>query len=329
MIPSTLPPSFQWVNRFRRYEGNPILRPSGNGYCADAIFNPGATVKDGRVHMICRCINFANEAVSKKNWSVSNFGWAHSDDGFSFTMSPESIPEFTWTPDSPYQGGFEDPRLQKIGDTWILTYTSVYPQPDGKFNAMTPGCAALSKDLIHWNLIGEILPGRAIAIIDHKINGKYWAYWGNYGIYPAWSDDLIHWDFTQEPVLAPRPGLFDSQLCESAAAPIVNDDGILLIYNGSRCTEDAQEMVRRITPNYIPCFTKAFYSVGWALFDPKEPLKVIARAEQPFLQPERLYEFYGISDYTCFAQGLVNFKGKHILYYGCADMRIAAAYAEE
>lgn len=135
---NTLPKSFQWINHFRRYEGNPILRPSGSGYCADAVFNPGATVKDGKIRMICRCINFANKAPSTRNWSVSCFGWAESVDGFHFDLRPEPIPEFTVRPGNPYQGGFEDPRLQKIGDTWMLTYTGVYPEPAGKFNKMPP-----------------------------------------------------------------------------------------------------------------------------------------------------------------------------------------------
>ncbi len=325
---NTLPKSFQWINHFRRYEGNPILRPSGSGYCADAVFNPGATVKDGKIRMICRCINFANKAPSTRNWSVSCFGWAESVDGFHFDLRPEPIPEFTVRPGNPYQGGFEDPRLQKIGDTWMLTYTGVYPEPAGKFNKMTPGLAAFSKDLEHWELVGEILPARAIAVTDRKINGKYRAYWGNSEIYPAWSEDLIHWKYSIEPVLKPRPGFFDSELCEAAAAPIVNDDGILLVYNGCEIASEAQRSARLASPSYMPVNSKSFYSVGWALFDRDNPARLIARAAEPFLKPEMLYEFYGIAPFTCFAQGLVEFHNKYILYYGCADMRIAAVYSD-
>ena len=120
---SLLPKSFEWVARLKKYEGNPILRPNANSCAKDAVFNPAATVKDGKVHMLCRCIDFSREAATKNNWSVSTFGWATSEDGFNFTMSPEPVPEFNPGPDSPFQGGFEDPRLVKIGDEWLLTYT--------------------------------------------------------------------------------------------------------------------------------------------------------------------------------------------------------------
>lgn len=163
---------------------------------------------------------------------------------------------------------------------------------------------------------------------DRKINGKYRAYWGNSEIYPAWSEDLIHWKYSIEPVLKPRPGFFDSELCEAAAAPIVNDDGILLVYNGCEIASEAQRSARLASPSYMPVNSKSFYSVGWALFDRDNPTRLIARASEPFLKPEKLYEFYGISPFTCFAQGLVEFHNKYILYYGCADMRIAAVYSD-
>ena len=70
------------------------------------------------------------------------------------------------------------------------------------------------------------------------------------------------------------------------------------------------------------------YSTGWALFDRHDPSRLLARCEEPVLTPERLYEIFGISFYTVFAQGYVEFKGRRFLYYGCADMRIGVATAE-
>ena len=221
---SLLPKSFEWVARLKKYEGNPILRPNANSCAKDAVFNPAATVKDGKVHMLCRCIDFSREAATKNNWSVSTFGWATSEDGFNFTMSPEPVPEFNPGPDSPFQGGFEDPRLVKIGDEWLLTYTGVYREPSGRFNVMTPGLAALSKDLVHWEFLGEVLPSRAIAVTPEKINGKYWAYYDNWCLRLAWSEDLRTWHLLDEPALTQRPGKFDECLfrfirkCSTASA---------------------------------------------------------------------------------------------------------------
>ena len=39
-------------------------------------------------------------------------------------------------------------------------------------------------------------------------------------------------------------------------------------------------------------------------------------------------ELFGIANYTVFSQGFVDFKGKKLLYFGCADMRIGVAVAE-
>ena len=325
---SLLPKSFEWVARLKKYEGNPILRPNANSCAKDAVFNPAATVKDGKVHMLCRCIDFSREAATKNNRSVSTFGWATSEDGFNFTMSPEPVPEFNPGPDSPFQGGFEDPRLVKIGDEWLLTYTGVYREPSGRFNVMTPGLAALSKDLVHWEFLGEILPSRAIAVTPEKINGKYWAYYDNWCLRLAWSEDLRTWHLLDEPALTQRPGKFDECLCESVAAPLISDDGILLLYNGDAGERRAEELARTASPHYLPLHPKMFYSIGWALFDRNDPTRLIARCDEPVIVPDHLYEFYGVADFTCFASGLVEFKGKHILYYGCADMRISAAYAE-
>ena len=112
------------------------------------------------------------------------------------------------------------------------------------------------------------------------------------------------------------------------SAPLLSDDGILLLYNGDAGPQQAETLARAATPHYLPLHPKMFYSIGWALFDRNDPTRLIARCEEPLIVPDRLYEFYGIADFVCFASGLVEFKGKHILYYGCADMRISAAYAD-
>ncbi len=321
MIATQLPESLSWVERFYRYEGNPILRPQGDGFAADLIFNPGATVHDGKVGLLCRGVNMARQPKDESNWGISSLGWAWSSDGLHFQLDSQPVPELSVDGASPYQGGFEDPRLVRIGDEYLLTYT-------GTYNCMnTVGLAAFSRDLMHWDLAGEILPGRAIAVTDRKINGKYWAYWYNWDIRLAVSEDLRHWEVLPESALKPRPGYFDEQTCEAAAAPLVTDDGILLIYNGACCPPAAFDYSRRKLPGYwgAPDF---IFATGWALFDRENPAKLIARCEKPFLTPEKLYEFFGMSNFTIFSQGLVRLPGKYILYYGCDDARIACAISE-
>lgn len=315
-----LPESLSWVNRFKKYSGNPILRPQGDGCAADAIFNPAAIVHDGKVKLLCRAINMARPRP-KDNWSVSSLVWAESDDGFHFKLADR--PAFDPDENSPYQGGFEDPRLVEIDGKYILTFTGV------KDAGHTPGMMAVSDDLEHWDVLGEVLPGRAIAIVNQKIGGKYWAYWGNDPAeHLAWSEDLRTWHVHDQPAFTSRPGCFDGLLCEAAAAPIVTDDGILLFYNGAASHADARAYAERVLPMYEAPHQYNLYSTGWALFDRNDPTRLIARCDRPILEPYEIYELFGIANYTVFSQGFVDFKGKKLIYFGCADMRIGVAVAE-
>ena len=118
----------------------------------------------------------------------------------------------------------EDPRLVQFGDTYYLTYTG-YNKKDAQL------CLATSKDLIHWDRKGVIIPAnkgnwnvkwtKSGAIVPEKIDGKYWMYFlgtsadnkDQAGL--AYSTDLLHWtEATQTPVLPVRPGRFDSRVAE-------------------------------------------------------------------------------------------------------------------
>ena len=65
-----LPAALSWVERFVRYENNPVLRPQGRGFAADLIFNPGAIVKDDTVMLLCRGVDFR---VSRQATSTGAF----------------------------------------------------------------------------------------------------------------------------------------------------------------------------------------------------------------------------------------------------------------
>jgi len=145
---------------------------------------------------------------------TSRLGYAESFDGVHFTRSPRPV----FSPETDYEkdGGVEDPRLQKFGDTYYLTYTG-YSKEDAQL------CLATSLDLIHWERKGVILPAykgnwnvgwtKSGAIVPEQINGKYWMFWlgtaadktDQMGI--SSSTDLIHWtEATKAPVLPRRPG---------------------------------------------------------------------------------------------------------------------------
>ena len=291
---------------WKRATTQPILSPRESGFDAAGAFNPAVIKKDGKFVMLYR----AQDA--KK---TSRLGYAISNDGIHFTAHPEPV----LSPEAEYEkdGGVEDPRLVEIGGTYYLTYTG-YNTKDAQL------CLATSKDLLHWDRKGVIMPAKqgrwntgwtkSGAILTQKIKGKYWMYYmadvrdkpDQTGI--AYSDDLIHWtEALDQPVLQRRAGFFDSRVVEPGPLPIMTKDGILLIYNGA---DD-----------------KLVYKTGWALFDKTDPTKVIARSDKPFFAPETEWEKVGQVPNVVFVEGLVRDGKRWLFYYGGADKHIGVAIA--
>ena len=305
------PPFGKWA----RLSVDPIVSPKGDGFESAGTFNPSVVKKDGKFVMLYR-------AQDRKGTSA--LGYATSDDGIHFTRRPEPV----MVSEAPYEkgGGVEDPRLQKIGDTYYLTYTG-YNNVDGaaadKKDAQL--CLATSSDLVHWQRQGVIMPSfkgkwnvkwtKSGAVVPEKINGKYWMYYladaqgkdTQMGV--AYSDDLLHWtEALDHPILSSRPGSFDSQVVEPGPAPIITPQGIFLIYNGA---DD-----------------KLIYSTGWVLFDKSDPTKVLARSDEPVFAPEKDWEKVGQVPNVVFVEGMVRDGNRWLFYYGGADKNVGVATAQ-
>jgi predicted GH43/DUF377 family glycosyl hydrolase len=247
---------------------------------------------------------------------TSRLGYAVSTDGIHFTRRSQPV----MSPEADYEknGGVEDPRLVKFGDTYYLTYTG-YNKKDAQL------CLATSMDLIHWRRKGIILPAykgnwnvkwtKSGAIVPQKITGKYWMYFlgtskdetDQTGL--AYSTDLIHWtEATMEPVLPKRGGKFDSRVVEPGPAPIITKDGILLVYNGA---DD-----------------KLVYRTGVAVFSLNDPRKLIWRSDEPVFWPERDWEKSGQVPNVVFVEGMVKKDDHYLLYYGGADKYVGVVEAQ-
>jgi beta-1,2-mannosidase len=124
----------------------------------------------------------------------------------------------------------------------------------------------------------------------------------------AWSTDLLSWtEALDRPVLPRRTGAFDSRVVEPGPAPILTNDGILLIYNGA---DD-----------------RLVYRTGWALFDRLDPTRLIARSDAPIFSPEHAWERTGQVPNVVFVEGLVRDGARWLFYYGGADTAIGVAEA--
>ena len=120
-------------------------------------------------------------------------------------------------------------------------------------------------------------------------------------------------------VVFPRIGYFDSDLTECGPPAILTDKGILLLYNGRNRTDDRRDMR----------YPGGTYSAGQLLFDAADPGKVIGRLDVPFFRPMDDFEKSGqYKDGTVFIEGLVYYKSKWYLYYGCADSHVGVAVCD-
>ena len=332
----------------RPEKANPIITPNPSnqfdcpmqdkkiGWEESDVFNPAATIKDGKIYVLYRAEDNSATGIGKR---TSRIGLAESEDGIHMKRrkTPVMYPDKDNMKEYEWEGGCEDPRVTMTEDgLYVMAYTS--------WNRKVARlCIATSRDLVKWEKHGPAFAkayngrfkdifcksGSMLTTIKDgkqvltKIDGKYFMYWGEHAVYAATSDDLVNWtpilDEKNElaTVIKPRPQYFDSALTECGPPAILTDKGIVLLYNGKNQTNDSKRDKR---------FTAGAYCAGQILTDPKEPLKVLQRLDIPFFRPMASFEKSGqYVDGTVFIEGLVFFKNKWYLYYGCADSQVSVA----
>lgn len=332
----------------RPEKANPIITPNPSnqfdcpmqdkkiGWEESDVFNPAATVKDGKIYVLYRAEDNSATGIGKR---TSRIGLAESEDGIHMKRrkTPVMYPDKDNMKEYEWEGGCEDPRVTMTEDgLYVMAYTS--------WNRKVARlCIATSHDLVKWEKHGPAFAkayngrfkdifcksGSMVTTIKDgkqvltKIDGKYFMYWGEHAVYAATSDDLVNWtpilDEKNElaTVIKPRPQYFDSALTECGPPAILTDKGIVLLYNGKNQTNDSKRDKR---------FTAGAYCAGQILTDPKEPMKVLQRLDVPFFRPMASFEKSGqYVDGTVFIEGLVFFKNKWYIYYGCADSQVSVA----
>lgn len=334
---------------FQRPVTAPVITPNPQSVFFDPLrqqtvhwealntFNPATVVRNGKIYVLYRAEDDTGPKIIGMH--TSRLGLASSDDGVHFTRSatPVFYPADDAQKDREWPGGVEDPRVVEAPDgSYVLTYT--------QWNRKTTSIGvATSKDLVHWtkygpaflpsdrpafhsykssSIVTQLVDGHLVAA---KIHGKFWMYWGEVEIHLATSPDLIHWTAIEngkgDPtvLLKRRAGLFDSGFPEVGPPAVLTKNGIVLIYNGKN---GASKGVAGLDPGA--------YSVGEALFSADYPAKLLKRTNEPVFRPELPFERSGqYPTGTTFAEGLVFFKAKWFLYYGCADSFVGVAVAEK
>jgi predicted GH43/DUF377 family glycosyl hydrolase len=341
-----------WSTTFTKPAENPILAADTSYVFLDPladtlvrwqradVFNPGAVVRGDSVYLLFRAEDNPRAILGGR---TSRIGLAASADGIHFTRRPSPVlfPDDDNNQEYESPGGCEDPRVVELPDGSYLMHYTGWNQETARL------CAATSPDLVHWTKHGPVFEraydGRfhdvwsksgsvvcalnsAGHLVATPINGKYWMYWGDAVVGLAYSDNLLDWtpvlnpDSTLYDPLPRRPGYFDSSLSEPGPPALLTDEGILVLYNGRNAEVDSLAS---------PDMGLRAYCGGYALFAADDPVKLLARAAEPFIRPSLPHEMTGqYASGTTFIQGLAFFRGKWFLYFGTADSMVGVAVAE-
>ena len=316
-----------------------VISPTTRFFEDKSVLNPAILQEGKKVHMIYRAIN--------KDY-MSSFGYARLD-GYKKLEERHSHP-FMEAKTAYESRGVEDPRITKINDVIYLTYVA----HDGK-NAQI--AYAYGKDLFalkRGGLIGPRIKYSAAGKLFNKTMLKddylfFEAFYRNYA-----GADVLIWE--KDGVLFPEkirgkfvlthrilPDIqiaffksfdelkkqsywkdyiknlhkyvmlenkyrFEERHIGGGAPPIKTKAGWLVIYHGVE-----ESNVSRV------------YHAAVALFDLKDPTKLVSRLPYPLFSPEKDYETKGFVDNVVFPTGTAQFGDKLYIYYGAGDKHVAVA----
>ncbi len=298
------------VNAIKRAKCNPIIAPNpDHAFETRATFNAATLDVGSDTHILYRAMS---------NDNTSTIGYARTTNGEKIV---ERLPEPVYVPRADFElkkgdqngnSGCEDPRLTKISDRVYMLYTA--------YDGVVPPRIALTsislKDFkakrFNWSKpILTSMDGvddKDGCLLPEKVNGKYVLLHRIGGeICADYFDDL---SFKRRAnrcfeVMGPRRGSWDSRRIGIAGVPIKTSKGWLCVYHGISNTTS--------------------YRLGVALFDLKDPTKLISRLADPILEPKEDYETAGEVPKVIFSCGASVRKDKLFIYYGGADKVIGVA----
>ena len=331
----------------QRFSENPILKPmdiqpSSEGMLIECLLNPGVFKFEGKTWLLLRVAERPAQKDGKISFPILEEGKGikilsfdkndpdlddsdarvikYNGEFFLTTMSHLRLVssingvDFQEEKDFPAiygEGkleayGIEDCRVATIEGSYHLTYTQV--------SSIGVGVGYIkTKDWRDYERKGMIFSphNKDSALFEEKINGKYYALHrpsspelgGNY-IWLAESTDLLHWG-NHKCIAVTRPDSWDSARVGAGASPIKTDAGWLEIYHGANSDHR--------------------YCLGALLLDIADPSKVIARSEQPIMEPIMEYEKTGFFGNVVFTNGHIVSGDTITIYYGASDEVICGA----
>lgn len=319
----------------RRAFHNPVMSPTSGSYWeSEGVFNPGAVIHGGRVHLFYRALGPDG---------VSRIGYASSQDGVHFDKrhphpvympetKEESAKHYPYT--SPARltyntklyvsgggwGGCEDPRAVKIGDRIYVTFNIF----NGWYSIRVGLTSINEKDLEmgiwRWDRVTYLSPPnerhKNWVLFPEKVGGKYALFHNLYDSNPA-RVRIEYLDNLEEPTQffeSPDPHLLPDRITawhnrtrSVGPPPVKTRYGWLLFYHAM----DKDDPGR--------------YKLGALLLDLNDPTKILYRSRYPILEPDEWYE----NDWKpgiIYASGAVVKGDTLLIYYGGGDKHIGVAY---
>jgi predicted GH43/DUF377 family glycosyl hydrolase len=218
---------------------------------------------------------------------------------------PDLFPQEPWE-----ELGIEDPRITQIGNTYYITYVAISRHMGITTALMT------TRDFETFERHGIIFPteNKDVVLLPDLWDGKFVAYhrptshsWVSApSITASLSPDALHWG-GHRLLLGPRQEGWDSVKVGAGPPPVSLPQGWLLIYHGVDTATETSPIGR--------------YCAGAALLDTDNPLRVLARTDQPLLRPDRPYEQTGFVSNVIFPTGalLSDDRESLLVFSGAAD----------
>lgn len=329
----------------KRFPQNPLLvpadvAPSRSGLKVECLLNPGVFRFDGKIYLLVRVAERPEQKEGRVSFPVMENGQIRilefdssdpdldasdprefkykgegylstlshlrllsSDDGIHFSDTGRSL-----AGEGELESfGIEDCRVASMDDgRFVLTYTAVSKNGYGVGLRTT-------RDWQTFAQFGMAVPpaNKDCAVFEEKIDGKYVCLnrpsgvivGGNY-MWLSESPDLRHWG-NYRCLARTRPGMWDSERIGCGAAPVKTGHGWLEIYHG--------------------CNEKKRYCLGAMLLDLEDPSIVLARSEEPIMEPAADYEQNGFFGQVVFTNGHLVDGDELTLYYGASDSVVCGA----
>ena len=291
-------------NLFKRYPGNPILKPDDWPYPTNAVFNPAAAKVDSDTLLLIRVEDmrgFSHLTVARSSDGLTNW----KIDSEPTLYANQSSREERW--------GLEDPRIVWLEEQKRFAVTYVSFSEGGPVVSL-----AITKSFRTFSRLGALLPpeDKDACIFPRRFNGRFALIHrpivrGEAHMWISFSPDLTHWG-NHIPLIKTRHAYWDCHRVGLACQPIETPEGWLIFYHGVRNTTAG-----------------AIYRVGMAMLDLNSPWKVLHRSPEWVLGPRASYERIGDVGDVVFPTGAIVCKesDKIYLYYGAADSSIAVAIA--